>query len=107
MPFSSGSGQRGSTAQSKVVLDVEHDRILKLNPVGTDIWTLLAKGYDQNAIVIEISKQYGVPQGRVSQDVMHFMARIQTLRVTPSPDIEFSRQPRDGQCFPSESMRPS
>lgn len=82
MPFSCGTVQCKSSREGSVVLDIEHDRILKLNAVGKDIWALLSKGWSEEAISVELSRKYQVDADRVRNDVSGFVSRIKQLGLT-------------------------
>ena len=64
-----------------VLLDIEHDRLLKLNPVGVEIWKLFTAGESEPLIVLKIAERYGMDQERVARDVRAILARIAELQV--------------------------
>ena len=59
-----------------VVLDVEHDRLLKLNPTAAEMWALVTAGEPESQIVLKIAERYGVSQERVTLDVRHLFEQI-------------------------------
>jgi Transglutaminase-like superfamily/Coenzyme PQQ synthesis protein D (PqqD) len=67
-----------------VVLDVEHDRILKLNAVGAEIWKLLGVGDTESQVVQKIAQKYEVGEQRVFEDVRALIMKIEQLRLSPS-----------------------
>lgn len=87
MAFSPGSIDCKPAQEGSVVLDIEHDRILKLNGVGKEIWGLLSEGYKPQEIVLALSQKYGVAQERVSKDVAAFIAKVDALGITPRTEI--------------------
>jgi hypothetical protein len=66
------------------VLDIDHDRILKLNPVGAEIWKLLSTGELESEIVLKISRKYQANQSRVAEDVRAFRRKINELGLAPA-----------------------
>ena len=67
-----------------VLLDIEHDRLLKLNRMGVEIWDLLNRGKSELAIVEKIAQQYNADRERVAQDVRALLKRISELGITPA-----------------------
>lgn len=66
-----------------IVLDVEHDRILKLNPTGAEIWTLLQARESELQIVLKISERYGINQECVAKDVRNLLRKLAELGIAP------------------------
>jgi hypothetical protein len=64
-----------------VLFDLDHDRLLKLNPVGVEIWKLLSAGESEPQIVLKIAERYCVDQSRVAKDVRALLAKIAELRI--------------------------
>jgi hypothetical protein len=64
-----------------VLFDLEHDRLLKLNSVGVEIWKLFIAGESKPLIVHQIAQRYGVDQERVARDVRALLARIAELQI--------------------------
>jgi len=90
--FSPGSVQCTPTREGTVVLDIEHDRILKLNGVGKEIWDLFSEGRKPEEIVQALSEKYSVSAERVATDVAAFMTRVAALGVTPTKGV-WARNP--------------
>ena len=92
----SNSAQCSSGESGTVILDIDHDRILKLNGVAKDMWTLLSEGQTPEQISFELSKKYRVSEEQVSADLTRFLARLETLQV-PAPEepqvVRVSQQP--------------
>jgi hypothetical protein len=65
------------TEDGCVLLDIRQGRILGLNPVGSNIFELLQRGFDQSQIADTISKEFGVDIQTVRADVQAF---VETLR---------------------------
>jgi len=76
-----------ASADGCVVLDIEHDRMLKLNSVGAEIWKLLSAGETEPQIVRKISQQYEVSDQRVAEDVRALMMKIEQCRLSPGNSI--------------------
>ena len=70
-----------------VVLDIERDRILKLNSVGAEIWKLLSAGETESQIVRKIARKYAVGEQRVSEDVRALIMKIEQFRLSPGNSI--------------------
>jgi hypothetical protein len=80
--FATSATARSKTSQDgDVLFDLEHDRLLKLNPVGVEIWKLLSVGESEPLIVHQIAQRYGVDQERVACDVRVLLAKIAELQV--------------------------
>lgn len=74
-----------------VVLDVLHDRILKLNAVGTEMWHLLSIGQTEAEIARTVAQRHEVPEQRVAEDLKRLLAQIEELNVSPG-DCTFVEQ---------------
>jgi hypothetical protein len=68
-------------ADGLVVLDLEHDRLLKLNPVGAEMWKLLAAGSSESSIIEFIAQRYQVDRQRVAADFRVLLDQIAELGV--------------------------
>ncbi len=75
-----------------VLFDIEHDRLLKLNPVGVEIWKLLTGGESEPHIVLRIAEKYGVDQSRVAKDVRALLGKIAELRVPITSSVSTNEQ---------------
>lgn len=73
-----------SSADGHFLLDIEHDRILKLNSVGAEVWRLLAAGDSESQVVGKISQQYQVNEHRVANDVQVLLKQFEQLQVSPA-----------------------
>jgi len=87
------------------LLDIERDRILKLNKAGTEIWQLLSEGHDEFQIVHLISRQYGINQARAAADVKAILTKIAELELSPehaiaAPDQETNPQKQNQPFYP-------
>lgn len=115
MSSAGSAAQLESVQPGAVLLDIERDRILKLNPVGKEIWNLLCSGCKHAEIVAQISCKYTVPAERVEKDLALFIARIKELGLTPEqqishrpdqPSVTFQHHPWYGRAD-SETSRDS
>src|SRR4029077_11067778 len=68
-----------------ILLDMEHDRLLKLNPVGVEIWKLFCSGDSESQIVEKLAEKYKLDPQRVAQDVRALLRRISELGIAPGP----------------------
>jgi hypothetical protein len=66
-----------------VILDIQGDRLLKLNATGAQIWELLQAGEAESQVVVKIAKQYGIDQERVAKDVDALVTRLSQLGLGP------------------------
>src|SRR6266852_4869825 len=69
------------------LLDIEHDRILKRNSVGAEIWGLLSDGEEESQIIQKLSHRYQVDEQRVAADVRAILAKIANFRLSPGSSI--------------------
>jgi hypothetical protein len=67
-----------------VLLDIEHDRLLKLNQTGTEIWEMLKVGETEAQIALKIAERYGIDQKRAADDVRRLVGRIAALGIGPA-----------------------
>lgn len=65
-----------------VLLDIQRDRLLKLNHVAAEMWTLLSSGCAEPEIVRQLSEKYRVGEDRVATDLSALMRRISELGAT-------------------------
>lgn len=65
-----------TSADGCVLLDIERDRILKLNPVAAEMWKLLSLGQTESQIAVSLSQKYQVSEQRVANDVSALVQRI-------------------------------
>jgi Transglutaminase-like superfamily/Coenzyme PQQ synthesis protein D (PqqD) len=66
-----------------VILDIESDRLLKLNPTGAEVWKLLHDGETESQIALKISKRYGIAEERAAEDVRVLLGKFSKLGVSP------------------------
>jgi hypothetical protein len=71
------------TAEGGVVLDLKHDHLLKLNSVGTEMWTLLSRGMSETQVVEQIAQQYSVDRTRVREDLRNLLHSAGELGLSP------------------------
>lgn len=64
-----------------VLLDVDNDRVLKLNSVAAEMWTLLGAGQTESQIAARLSQKYNVSEQRVFEDVKALVQRICELGI--------------------------
>jgi Transglutaminase-like superfamily/Coenzyme PQQ synthesis protein D (PqqD) len=62
-----------------VLLDIERDRILKLNSVAAEMWKLLSTGQTESQIASNLSQKYRVSEERVANDVSALLRRIKEM----------------------------
>jgi Coenzyme PQQ synthesis protein D (PqqD) len=65
-----------STQDGFILLDTRHGRIFGLNEVGSKVFDLLQRGFDQAQIADEISRDFGMSLAIVRQDVSDFLDRL-------------------------------
>jgi Transglutaminase-like superfamily/Coenzyme PQQ synthesis protein D (PqqD) len=75
------------SSDGAVVLDLERDRLLKLNPVGVEIWKLLKAGDSEPEIVRKIAKTFRVDEPRVGKDVRALLQQVSDLGISVSTAI--------------------
>jgi hypothetical protein len=66
-----------------VLLDITHDRLLKLNSVGVEMWTGLSRGTPEASLVTDIAKRYAVEPHQVQADLRHLVASAAELGLSP------------------------
>jgi hypothetical protein len=71
------------TPDGGVVLDLNHDRLLKLNTVGTEMWSLLSRGMSEEQVVENIVHRYSVEPLRVREDLRSLLRRASELELSP------------------------
>ena len=70
-----------------VLLDLDHDRLLKLNSVGVEIWKLLSAGDTEPQIISKIVNKYSVDPQRVAGDVHALRRKIAELGLVPGTSV--------------------
>jgi len=85
MPTNTGSLQLLKSDDGGVLLDIQHDRLLKLNSVAVEMWTLLSSGHAEFEIVSGLAEKYRVSEDRVASDLSDLMRRIGELGITDVP----------------------
>lgn len=68
-----------TTEDGGVLLDLEHDRMLKLNPTAIRFWEELGAGKTEDQIVDKICLEFGVGREQVRLDLHALQARISEL----------------------------
>jgi hypothetical protein len=103
------------TDDGGVLFDPRRDRLLKLNPTGVEIWTLLGQGKSASEIATTLAQRYEVDSPRVLEDIRQLLARAKMLGLTPASTIAVEPEqqpPQSGRpAFPwyaqdSRSVRP-
>ncbi len=87
-----------------VLIDVEHDRILKLNSICIEIWKLLSAGETQAQIARKIARQYQADERRVSEDVAAVSKKIAELQLSPASSVVRPKLPAEGSPNPHASF---
>jgi hypothetical protein len=86
-----------------VLLDIEHDHILKLNSVAVEICKLLSAGQTESQIARELSRKYHMSEQRIAADVNAFVRRIADLGIARN-SIFTDRTEQSGQSSPHPSF---
>jgi Coenzyme PQQ synthesis protein D (PqqD) len=60
-----------------VLLDVEQGFCFGVNPVGSQIWTLMKEGRSLDEIVYHLAGQFRMPKDELRADVLEFAATLQ------------------------------
>jgi len=88
------------------LLDIERDRILKLNRIATEIWHLFGQGHDEGQIVDFISRKYGIEHSRASADVAPILLRLARMQVSPGEMLAETEGPKTGTAAPKQPFYP-
>ena len=88
-----------------VLLDIENDRILKLNSVAAEMWTLLSMGQTTSQIAAKLSQKYDASEQRILKDVNALIRRIEDLgaargSIFPGAPEETSQDRTSHSSFP-------
>lgn len=92
-----------SSPDGHFLLDIQHDRILRLNSVGFEIWTLLATGASEPQIVHRLSQRYQVNEQTIAKDVRGMLERLDQLQISPANSTSAERMPTK----PNDRQQPS
>jgi Coenzyme PQQ synthesis protein D (PqqD) len=65
------------------ILDIEHDLIATLNPMGAYVWQGLQRGETIDTIIANLSRDTGEDSLLVEADVREFVAELQQKRLMP------------------------
>jgi Transglutaminase-like superfamily/Coenzyme PQQ synthesis protein D (PqqD) len=71
------------TDDGGILLDLDHDRLLKLNVVSVEMWKLIAQGDEEEKIVRKVADRYQVDRTRVSHDLRALLDRLAELNLRP------------------------
>jgi hypothetical protein len=63
------------------LLDVRHGQMFRLNPVGSRILDLLARGHDEPRISQELSREFSIAREIVESDVREFVLTLEKNRL--------------------------
>lgn len=63
----------GTEVGGTVVLLDEHDGFLELNPVGAEIWEIIAQPTPVSALILALTHTFGVDEPTVRRDVLPFI----------------------------------
>lgn len=83
------------------LFDPQHDRMLKLNRIGAEMWRLLSSGSTELQAAEMIAREYGVELGTVIEDLHSLLKRAQQMGLVAGPtstvvmarrDVPFSRK---------------
>jgi hypothetical protein len=69
------------TEDGGIVLDTRHGQILSLNVVGSRIFGLVQRGFNQAQIADEISRDFEMSLHIVRADVCDFLANLQKHKI--------------------------
>jgi hypothetical protein len=94
-----------TTDDGCVLLDIQHDRLLRLNRIAAEMWTLLGSGHSERDTVARLSQKYDISEDRVARDVSELIRRISELDATGTtvctpPDDDDSSHPTSYPSFP-------
>lgn len=68
--------KRTLTPDGAVLLDVEKGRMFSLNPVGSEILELIARGLGEDEVARQLSAVYGQDVETVRADVREFLGKL-------------------------------
>ena len=81
----------GISEDGAVLLDLNRDRLLKLNAVGSEMWRRLHAGETTKEVIHNVAAQYGVDEELVARDLDGLVWRLRKLGVMPGqPGITIS-----------------
>lgn len=86
-----------------VLFDLEHDRLLKLNVVGVEMWTALIGGATEAQVTAAIAQRYGVAPAQVTHDLRDLLRRAAELGLVPARTLLAAT----GDGFPAPPSKPS
>jgi hypothetical protein len=65
-----------TVGEEEVLVDLNTGTYFGLNPVGTQIWSLIKAGRSQNQMIIELSETYLVDPQEIQTDVAEFLKQL-------------------------------
>jgi hypothetical protein len=74
------------TEDGAVLLDLEGDRLFKLNPTAVQFWNALRTFKKEDEIVQEIAREHGVHPQQVRRDLRTFLAQVSQLSLRALPN---------------------
>jgi hypothetical protein len=78
-----------------VLLDLKHDRLLKLNTSGVLMWTLLSQGLSAEEVAARLAQQYQVGEAQVREHLQTLLRSAATLGLDPRAGVTITEQVTD------------
>jgi hypothetical protein len=75
-----------------VLLDLKHDRMLKLNTSGLLMWKLLSQGFALDDIARRLAQEYQVDEARIRQDVQNLLKSAAELGLDPHAAVTITEE---------------
>jgi hypothetical protein len=70
-----------------VLLNVETGVYFGLDPVGTQVWQLLATGLDEEAIIERLLSEYDVAADTLTRDVAGFLSQLEAKGLVTNGEV--------------------
>jgi hypothetical protein len=107
--LSKSSGKEDSTLfltiskDGGALFDPQHDRLLKLNPIGAEMWRLLSSGSTELQAAEIIAHEYGEELETITEDLHSLLKRAQQMGLGAGPRSTLVMGQTDG-LFPDKAQ---
>jgi len=79
--------QEDKVGETLYLFSEETGYIYELNETGSEIWSLLKEGLDEDQIAEELSRKYGVDTALVEEDLRKFIVELKKYGLISEEEI--------------------
>lgn len=87
MKYRAKNVQEDKVGETLYLFSEETGYIYELNETGSEIWSLLKEGLDEDQIAEELSRKYGVDTALVEEDLRKFIVELKKYGLISEEEI--------------------